>query len=328
MKQYLLKILIVSTFIAPIGAMEEREHAVSAEEEQKSVARSLSDQSTYRYTHDEGYTAIILGKGAIQKQQFTQGSSSAIVCPSVPDLMAVTREFNADMCKITGEVSADICQAAGQQELAEECGKILLSDCPLLHKKVRCPVGQACWTDGCKLKVSNNISGIIHVVGPDCAKYEQKRQKEKLLADAYDSTLECAKKHNITHLALPLIQRPFIDVDSTIKRYPVRDASCIALKSIIRFVQNNPGQFKEIRLVFAQDKDEESHRVYGELLTSISEPSHTTASNIDVTKLCWLEQSVWSKSKCLWSDYKNQLILGGSGAVVAMVAAWLWWHKK
>lgn len=125
-----------------------------------------------------------------------------------------------------GGVDGAIHRAAGPSVL-EECIKI-----------GGCKTGDAVITNAGKLKVKK----IIHTVGPV---WQGGNKKEaELLRSCYRKSFELAKKHKLKNIAFPAIS-------TGAYRYPIEEATQIALEEGLRFVND----FDEIRFVCFSSED-------------------------------------------------------------------------
>jgi O-acetyl-ADP-ribose deacetylase (regulator of RNase III) len=118
-----------------------------------------------------------------------------------------------------GGVSGAIHRAAGPQ-LWEECKRL-----------VGCNTGEAKLTSGYNLKARY----VIHTVGPV---YSGSADDAEDLKNCYKNSLLLASRKNIKSISFP-------SISTGIFGYPVKEASIIALKTIIDFLKEHP----EIELV-------------------------------------------------------------------------------
>ncbi len=132
-----------------------------------------------------------------------------------------------------GGVCGAIFRAAGAEELSKEC-KLLGG----------CKTGEAKITKGYNLP--NNY--IIHTVGP---KYRMEKEENTKLASAYYNSLKLAKENNLRKIAFPSIA-------TGIYRYPIKEASEIAFKTAIKFLEDFPNSFDLILWVL----DEKTFEIY------------------------------------------------------------------
>ena len=90
-----------------------------------------------------------------------------------------------------------------------------------------CPTGSAKITPGFRLKAKY----VIHAVGPV---YRDGRQGEAdLLAGAYRTSLELASENDLRSIAFPAIS-------TGVYGYPMADAACISLQTVIDYLQTHP----------------------------------------------------------------------------------------
>lgn len=131
-----------------------------------------------------------------------------------------------------GGVDGAIHSAAGP-ELLEECKTL-----------GGCKTGEAKITKGYNLLAKN----IIHTVGPV---YNSGENVEKLLSDCYRNSLKLASENNIKSIAFP-------GISTGVYGYPKKEASKIAIKSVLSFLKESP---QEIKIIFVSF-DEEAFNIY------------------------------------------------------------------
>lgn len=114
---------------------------------------------------------------------------------------------------------------AGGPTIMEECRKI-----------GGCPTGEARITSGGSLQAPF----VIHAVGPV---YNNGVSGEaELLSSAYFSSLRVAVQNGVKSIAFP-------SLSTGAYRYPVRDASQIALRTVSDFLQTQPHELELVRFV-------------------------------------------------------------------------------
>ena len=118
-------------------------------------------------------------------------------------------------------------------------------------KQGGCGTGEARLTGGYDLKAGY----VIHTVGPVYSGNESDRED---LRKSYYSSLDLAIKNNITSISFP-------SISTGIFGYPVREASSIALKTIIDFLKDH----QEIKLVRTVLFSENDYKVYKTSLEDI-----------------------------------------------------------
>jgi len=97
-----------------------------------------------------------------------------------------------------------------------------------------CPTGSAVITGGGNLKARY----VIHAVGP---RYSGTPRDAELLASAYRKSLELCTQNKVSSIAFP-------SISTGIYGYPVEEASHIALKTVIDYLNDHPG-VKLVRFV-------------------------------------------------------------------------------
>lgn len=163
----------------------------------------------------------------------------------------ITREetdaiVNAANSRLAGGGGVDgAIHRAGGPKIMEECRKIN-----------GCPTGSAVITTGGNLKAKY----VIHTVGPIYR--DGKHDEAKLLASAYESSLELAIKNNIKSIAFP-------SISTGAYGYPINTAAEIALKTVIGFIKTNKG-LSAVRFVLFSDKDFEVYKKTLERLITAS----------------------------------------------------------
>lgn len=119
-------------------------------------------------------------------------------------------------------------------------GLDLLSECRTLHG---CVTGEAKITKAYKLPCKH----IIHTVGPIWN--NGKSNEEQLLASCYYNSLLLAVQNGIRTIAFP-------SISIGIYAFPVDKAARIAVSTVYRFIQENPGKLDIVMWVLFDDKTE------------------------------------------------------------------------
>ncbi len=162
-----------------------------------------------------GNTKLILVRGDITTQE-----TEAIV--------------NAANSSLLGGAGVDgAIHRAGGPQILEECKKIRA-------KQEGCPTGEAVITTGGLLKAKY----VIHTVGPIWRGGNQ--SEEKLLINAYQSSLAIAKEKGIRSLSFP-------SISTGAYGYPIQAAARVALSTIRDFLTEH--DFEEVRFVLFSDRD-------------------------------------------------------------------------
>lgn len=130
---------------------------------------------------------------------------------------------------------------AGGPKILEECKKL-----------GGCPTGEARITTGGNLKARY----VIHTVGP--IYHGGKSREADFLANAYKSSLGLASQYKLKSVAFP-------SISTGAYGYPVREASAIALKTIINYMKAH----SDIELVRFVLFDQKSYQAYEESLQKI-----------------------------------------------------------
>lgn len=144
-----------------------------------------------------------------------------------PDMMAIVNAANAHL-RPGGGVAGAIHRAAGPG-LEEEC-----------QKYAPIEPGQAVITAGYNLP--NKY--VIHTLGPV---YGVDKPEAKLLSDCYRNSLLLAEQQGIDSIAFPAISTGYF-------RYPLEQATAVALKTIIEMIPQLK-QVKKIRFVLFSESD-------------------------------------------------------------------------
>ncbi|WP_028950916.1 O-acetyl-ADP-ribose deacetylase [Sulfurihydrogenibium subterraneum] len=166
----------------------------------------------------------------------TQADTEAIVNAANPSLMG------------GGGVDGAI-HSKGGPSILQECKKIRETLYP-----DGLPTGEAVITSGGNLKAKY----VIHTVGPICDGFMTEKEKQ-LLSNAYRNSLTLAKIHNIKSISFPSISTGAYRCDK-------KEASKVALQTVIDFIKENPNWFKEIRFVLFT---EDIYHVYKQSLEEI-----------------------------------------------------------
>ena len=112
-------------------------------------------------------------------------------------------------------------------------GPGLLAECRTLHG---CETGQAKITKAYNLPCDY----VIHTVGPVLR--GGGNREEELLASCYFHSMQVALEHGIRSIAFP-------SISTGVYRFPVKLAASIAVKTVIKFLKDNPDSFDIVEWV-------------------------------------------------------------------------------
>ena len=122
-------------------------------------------------------------------------------------------------------------------------GPELLAECRTLHG---CETGQAKITKAYNLPCDY----VIHTVGPIWNGGRSK--EEELLASCYFNTMKLALEYGIRTIAFP-------SISTGVYSFPVELAAKIAVKTVSRYLNDNPDSFELVEWVLF---DDETERIY------------------------------------------------------------------
>jgi O-acetyl-ADP-ribose deacetylase (regulator of RNase III) len=132
-------------------------------------------------------------------------------------------------------------------------GPVILEECKaIVARQGSLPTGQAVITSGGRMKTGH----VIHTVGPIWRGGGQ--GEADLLASAYRESLELAAANNLTSIAFP-------SISTGVYGYPVEEASRIAIKTVVSFLQK-PTSVKEVIFVLFNS---EAYEAYASALREI-----------------------------------------------------------
>lgn len=159
----------------------------------------------------------------------TQQDTDAVVNAANPSLMG------------GGGVDGAIHRAGGPAIL-EECKKIVQT----LPGR-RLPPGQAVITTGGRLPARY----VIHTVGPVWRGGHE--AEDEVLARAYRSSLALAREKGLRSVAFP-------SISTGAYGFPVERAARVALRTVLAYLQDNPGAFDVVRMVLWSPQDFRTYR--------------------------------------------------------------------
>ncbi len=173
-----------------------------------------------------------------------QGSTLEVVQGDITqqDTEAIANAANSALAG-GGGVDGAIHRAGGPTLMAE-----------LRAKYKGCPTGSAVITSGGNLKAGY----VIHAVGP---RYSGSPKDPELLSSAYRKSLELCSQNKISSVAFP-------SISTGIYGYPVKEASRIALKTVVDYLKDHP----DIKLVRFVLFDSNTFDVYKESLKEFVTP--------------------------------------------------------
>jgi O-acetyl-ADP-ribose deacetylase (regulator of RNase III) len=174
-----------------------------------------------------GNTQITIIKGDIKQQKVD----------------AIVNAANEDLSH-RGGVAAAISQAAGP-ELQKYSNTM-----PIMANGKRCPTGSAVITPAFNLE-KIGIKNIIHATGP----LGGDPDREQLLRNAYQNSLQVAEDNGLKTVAFPAIS-------TAIFGYDINEATPVAFAAVRDFIKQHPNAIDEVRFVLFSDKDLNVYQKY------------------------------------------------------------------
>ena len=126
-------------------------------------------------------------------------------------------------------------------------GPGLRAECFKLHG---CKTGEAKITKAYNLPCRY----VIHTVGP--VWHGGKKNEDKLLELCYQNSLQVAKEQGIRSIAFP-------SISTGVFHYPVEQAAKIAVKTVRKYIDENPDAFDLVMWVLF---DEDTYGIYSEMI--------------------------------------------------------------
>jgi len=123
-------------------------------------------------------------------------------------------------------------------------GPGLLEECRMLKG---CKTGKAKITKGYNLPARF----IIHTVGP--VWHGGGNNEDKLLESCYGDSLELAKSYSLKSIAFP-------SISTGAYRFPIDQATSIAVNTVKTYIDEHPGSFKKVIFVLFSNEDLQLYR--------------------------------------------------------------------
>jgi O-acetyl-ADP-ribose deacetylase (regulator of RNase III) len=188
-----------------------------------------------------------------------------------------TKIGKATLCLVTGDIAeqeTDAVVTAAHWRLnigTGTDGTIHTKGGPKIYEECLriggCPIGDAVITTGGNLKARH----VIHAVGPVWRGGDER--EAELLASAYRRSLQIAAQNQLRSISFPSISTgAFV--------YPIRLAAPIALKTIIQFLETEPHNLDEVRMVLYTREDDKAYTIFAQTLEQILSQRNTPTSTL------------------------------------------------
>lgn len=179
----------------------------------------------------------------------------------MPDDLSFRVGENQQICLVQGDITkirVDAIVNAANSELAggggvdgaihAAGGPEIMAELDGIRKRIgRCEPGNAVMTGAGRLPAKY----VFHAVGPRFR--DGNHGEARVLQSCYEICLQLARELEVTVISFP-------SISTGVYGYPVKEASAVAIRTVVLSLREDPGAIKEVKLVQFSKPDSEMYR--------------------------------------------------------------------